>query len=52
MLPLNDDWLSWPPESLDSFFKEASADDISQQSIPAGKETEACIEEMNDETGR
>jgi len=20
MLPLNDEWLSWPPESLDSFF--------------------------------
>ena len=20
MLPLNDEWLSWPPESLDGFF--------------------------------
>jgi hypothetical protein len=24
MIPLNDDWLSWPPESLDSFFNEVT----------------------------
>lgn len=24
MLPLNDEWLSWPPESLDSFFTGCS----------------------------
>ncbi|MCW8963512.1 MAG: hypothetical protein OQL16_06910 [Gammaproteobacteria bacterium] len=30
MLPLNDEWLSWPPESLDSFFSgspQARCDD-------------------------
>ena len=29
MLQLNDDWLSWPPESLECFLKDAAGlDDV------------------------
>jgi len=28
MLPLNDEWLNWPPESMDSFFASSSQNSL------------------------
>jgi|GEM_PF-4217230 len=28
MLPLNNEWLSWPPESLDGFFNSDTTNEV------------------------
>ena len=52
MIALNDDWLSWPPESLESFFLHADwPDAIGWPSISTTFEAETESQDIHNETG-
>jgi len=40
MLPLNDEWLNWPPESLDSFFACSPQSSLATHICPEDHEAE------------
>jgi hypothetical protein len=44
MLPLNDEWLSWPPESLDGFFICQVIDEV-----PDSTQQNASISQLSQE---
>lgn len=44
MLPLNDEWLSWPPESLDGFFICQAIDEA-----PDSTQQNASISQLSQE---
>ena len=48
MLPLNDEWLSWPPQSLDGFFICQSVNEVPDSTQQNESIGQLSLEKINE----